>query len=139
MYDLYKEKYIRENKLWVKSTYYHYILSTCYNIDFHIQKTDRYEKCDVIKIKKSQNISISIEEKSLHDLHIAEKLVVQKEKKTDKLITNENCLSVVFDLENMLTLPKADIGSFLYKRKLTLYNIATMTSSKQDYCTICIE
>ena len=40
MYDLYKEKCIRENRPWVKSTYYHYIFNTCYNIDFHIPKTD---------------------------------------------------------------------------------------------------
>ena len=31
------------------------------------------------KIKKSQNMSISIEEKNLHDLHIAEKLVMWEE------------------------------------------------------------
>ena len=51
-----------------------------------------------------------------------------------KLITNENGLLVVFDLENVITLPKADAGSFFYKRKLTLYNLTAMTSSKQGYC-----
>ena len=81
MYDLYKEKCIRENKTWVKSTYYRYIFNTCYNIDFHIPKTDRCEKCEEIKIKKSQAISISIEEKNLHDLHKAEMLAIQEEKK----------------------------------------------------------
>ena len=60
-YDLYKEKCIRENKAWVKSTCYRYIFNTYYNIELHIPKTDRCEKCDEIKIKKSQNISISIE------------------------------------------------------------------------------
>ena len=132
--DLYKEKCIRENKPLEKSTYYRYIFNTCYNIGFHITRTDRFEKCGEIKIKKSQNVSISIEEKNLHDLHIAEKLAMREQKKKDKLIINENCLLVVFDLENVITLPKANIGSFSYKRKLTLYNLTTMISSKQGYC-----
>ena len=41
MYNLYKEKCIRENKPWVKSTYYRYIFNKCYNIELHIPKTDR--------------------------------------------------------------------------------------------------
>ena len=53
MYDLYKEKCIRENKPWVKSTYYRYIFSRSYNIDFLIAKTDQSEKCKEIKIEKS--------------------------------------------------------------------------------------
>ena len=69
-------------------------------------------KCEEIKIKKSQNISISIEDKKLHDLYIAEKLEIQEEKKKDKLIINENCLLVAFGLENVIRLPKADVGSF---------------------------
>ena len=48
-------------------------------------------------------------------------------------------LLVVFDLENVITLPKAEVGSFFYKRKLTMYNLITITSKKQGYCTIWIE
>ena len=95
MYDLYKEKCIRENKPWVKSTYYRYIFDRCYNIDFHI----------------------------------AEKLAMQEEKNKDKLTINENYLLVVVDLENVITLTKANIGSFFYKRKLTLSTLTEMASS----------
>ena len=139
MYDLYKEKYIRENKPWVKSTYYRYILNTCYNIDFLIPKTHRCGKFEEIRLKKSQNTSISIEKNSLHDLHIAEKLAMQKQKNKVKLITIENSLLVLFDLENVITLPKTNTGSFFYKRKFTLYNLTAMTSSKQCYCAIWTE
>ena len=79
-------------------------------------------------------MSISIEEKNLHDLHIAEKLAMREEKSKEN--TNENCLLVVFDLENVITLPKADIGLFFYKRKLILYNLTAMASSEQGYCAI---
>ena len=72
MYDLYKEQCIAEKKTWVKSSYYRYIFNTCFNIDFHVPKTDRCEKCEEVKIKKIENIPISTEEKNLHDLHIAE-------------------------------------------------------------------
>jgi len=48
-------------------------------------------------------------------------------------------LLVVFDLENVKTLPKAEVDSFFYKRKLTLYNLTAMTSKNQDYCAIWTE
>ena len=38
---------------------------------------------------------------------------MREKKKKYKLITYENCLLVVFHLENVTTLPKADIGSFI--------------------------
>ena len=42
-------------------------------------------------------------------------------KDKDKLlIKDENNLLVVFDLENEITLPKADAGSFFYENKLAL-------------------
>ena len=72
-------------------------------------------------------------------MHIEEKLAMREEKNKDKLISNENCLLVVFDLENVMTLPKADVGSFFYNRKLTLYNLTAMTSSRQGYCAIWTE
>ena len=64
MYDLYKDKCIKENSPWVKSAYYRYIFNTCYNIDFHIPKTDRCEKCEEIKIKKSQKIPVYMEKRT---------------------------------------------------------------------------
>ena len=42
-----------------------------------------------------------------------------------------------FDLEKFITLPKADISSFFYKRKLSLYNsIGHLSLIKQGYCAI---
>ena len=113
----------------MKSSIYRYVFNTSFNIDFHLPKTDRCEKCESVKLKKSENIAISKEEMQSHDLHIEEKLAMQKEKTKDKLNGNENLL-VVFDLENVINLPKAEVGSFFYKRKLTLYNLTAMTSTK---------
>lgn len=139
MYDLYKAKCTEVKKLPVKSSFYRYIFNTCFNIDFHVPKTDRCEKCEEIKIKSKENITISLDEKNAHDRHIAEKLAMRAEKNRDKLIDGEKSLLVVFDLENVITLPKAEVGSFFYKRKLTLYNLTAMTSTKQGYCALWTE
>ena len=131
----------KENKSYVKSSYYRYIFNTSFNIDFRISKADRFEKCEGIKIKKNENIPILTEEKHLYDLHteVPENFAMQEEKKKDKLIKDESYLLVVFYLENVIILPKADAGSFFYKRKLTLYNLTAMVSKKQGYCAIWIE
>ena len=131
----------KENKSYVKSSYYRYIFNTSFNIDFRISKADRFEKCEGIKIKKNENIPILNEEKHLYDLHteVPENFAMQEEKKKDKLIKDESYLLVVFYLENVIILPKADAGSFFYKRKLTLYNLTAMVSKKQGYCAIWIE
>ena len=139
MYDLYKVKCAEVEKVPVKSAYYRYIFNTCFNIDFHIPKTDRCEKCEEIKIKEKENITISHDEKNIHDVHIGEKLVMREEKNRDKSIDDDKSLMVVFDLENVITLPKAEVGSFFYKRKLNLYNLTAMTSKKQGYCALWTE
>ena len=121
----------KRKKPYVKSSYYRYTFKTCFNIDFHIPKIDRYEKCEEIKIKKNENISITNEENHLQDLHISEKLAMREKKDKDKLlIKDENYLLVVFDLENVITLPKADVRSFFYKRRMPLYNLIAMTSKR---------
>ena len=42
---------------------------------------------------------------------------MRKEKEKDKMNKEATSLLVVFDLENAITLPKAEVGSFFYKRK----------------------
>ena len=139
MYDLYKQTCEKEKNTYVKSSYYRYIFNTSFNINFHVPKTDRCEKCEEVRIKKTEKIPMTDEEKEQHEKHLAEKIAMREEKKKDKLLNNTKCLLVVFDLENVITLPKAEVGSFFYKRKLTLYNLTAMSSSKQGYCAIWTE
>ena len=47
--------------------------------------------------------------------------------------------SVYWSYLTLKTLPKPNAGSFFYKRKLTLYNLMAMTSSKLGYCAIWTE
>ena len=51
------------------------------------------------------------DEVSVQNNHLTEKLALRKEKKRDK--ENENILIVIFDLQNVVTMQKADtIGVF---------------------------
>ena len=99
-------------------------------------KTDRCEKCEEMEVKKKENIPISEEEENSHKNHLAEKLAMRIEKSKDKSITDKKTLLVVFDLENVINVPKAEVGTFFYKRKLTVYNLTAMTSRKQGYCAV---
>ena len=54
----------------------------------------------------------------------------------DKNTIQENDLIIVFGLENVTNLPKAEVGSFFYKRKVILFNVTTTSSAKQEYCAI---
>ena len=47
--------------------------------------------------------------------------------------------SVYWSYLTLKTLPKPNAGSFFYKRKLTLYNLMAMASSKLGYCAIWTE
>ena len=50
------------------------------------------------------------------------------EKEKGKINQRKNKILVVFDLENIITLPKSDVGSIFYQRKLSMYNL---TASQQ--------
>ena len=51
--------------------------------------------------------------------------------------SDDMCI-IIFDLENVITLPKAEISSFFYKRKLSLHNLTAHTA-KRGYCAIWTE
>ena len=89
-----------------------------------------------MKVKNNEKIPASKEEEKAHKSHLAKKVAMRAQKAKDKANSDKNTLLVVFDLENVITLPKVEVGSFFYKRKLTMYNLTTMTSSKIGYCAI---
>ena len=120
MYDLCKEKCLEINEEPVKESYYRFIFNTAYNIGFHKPKTDRCDFCELYKVKNDNKIELTPEDVSAQQEHLAEKLAMREEKGRDK--EEEDILIVVFDLQNVVTLPKAEISSFFYKRKLTVLN-----------------
>ena len=87
-YDLYKQTCEKEKNTYVKSSYYRYIFNTSFNINFHVPKTDRCEKCEEFRIKKTEKIPMTDEEKEPHEKHLTEKIAMREEKKKDKLLNN---------------------------------------------------
>ena len=77
----------------MKSSYYRYIFKTSFNINFNVPKTDRCEKCEEVRIKKTEKLRMTDEEKEQHEKHLAEKIVMREEKKKDKLLNKLICWS----------------------------------------------
>ena len=60
---------------------------------------------------------------------------MRKERQQDR--DDKTNLIVSFDLENVITCPKAETSCFFYKRKLNVYNLtAHVSKTKQGYCAI---
>lgn len=76
MFDLYKEKCEKSNQTPVKSSYYRSIFNTSFNNSFNTPKSDQYDQCEEIKIKKEENIPISEIERAQHEAHIRKKLLM---------------------------------------------------------------
>ena len=90
-------------------------------------------------MKKNKNISVTNEEKHLHDFHIAEKFAMQEEKNAGKL-KYENYFIPAFYLETKHdNFAESWCWLFFLQKKLTLYNLTAITSKKQCYCAIWIE
>ena len=83
-------------------------------------------------VKKTENIPITAADEVAHVEHIGEKQLMREVKKQDKKSQSEEVCIVVFHHENVITLPKADVGCFFYKRKLTLYNLTAHTVKNKD-------
>ena len=102
-------------------------------------KSDRCDRCEEMKVKNQEQIPITDAKLSEHEKHLSEKLFMREEKKCDKANTNPSSLLIVFDLEKVITLPEAEVSSFFYKRKLTMYNLTAQTNHKKGYCAIWTE
>ena len=72
-----------------------------------------------------------------HINHLGEKTAMRYEKDGDK--NNKNIVLLFYDLQNVVTLQKAKVSSFFYKKKLNLYNLTAKTSTKKGYCSIWTE
>ena len=137
MHEMYGARCTEMNTEPVKYSYYRYIFNSQFNIDFHKPKSDRCDRCEAYKVAKSQSVTISEEDEAVCAHHIAEKSFMRNDRNVDR--KDKDKFVVCFDLENGITLPKAEISSFFYKRKLTLYNLTAHTSTKRGYCAIWTE
>jgi len=134
LYDLYVACCNKDGEIPVKSSYYRNIFVTEYNLDFHVPKSDRCDLCEEHKVmRQNKGCDASLSEK--YDIHLREKTAMREARNSDRQLND--ALIVSFDLENVITLPKAGTSNFFYKRKLNLYNLTAHASlSGRGYCAI---
>ena len=126
MYELYEIKCDKDGNEKVPASMYRSIFVNEFNLDFHVPKKDRCDACEEVKTANKNGIVLSQECVLEHETHIIEttqmpNLRNEHRQAKDKLV-------ITFDLENVINVPHAEISSFFYKRKLTLYNLTAHAS-----------
>lgn len=111
---------------------YEEIFNTQFNIWFFVLKKDQCSFCE--KYKNSSEEERAEIQRDM-DVHKNE-----KEKTRDKAASREENSDIIescFDLQAVVQLPKGQVSSFYYKRKLNTFNFTIFdTALKQGYCFV---
>lgn len=135
MYDQYVTLCLSQNEISVKSHIYRSIFNNNFNLSFYTPKKDLCEVCVEYDYLKKSN-SNDTQKTNFYEEHILKKDSMRLERNMDKNV-NPNTIVVCFDLENVINLPKTNVGCAFYKRKLNVYNMtAHVNVSSQVYCAI---
>ena len=125
MYSVYVEKCETEHIHAERICTYRRVFNENFNIEFQKPKKDRCDICEEYKIRsKSNTHSSDFEEK--YQKHLTDKTETQLERDTDRKKKQE--IVVCFDLENVITCPRANVSNFFYKRKLNVFNLTAHCS-----------
>ncbi|CAH2100965.1 unnamed protein product [Euphydryas editha] len=101
------------------------------------QKITDDERCDLceevpIKYKEGHTLTSDLQEKI--NRHKTEKMAARSNRDKDR----KGTIPVLcFDLENVLSCPKAEVSNFFYKSKFSTYNMTGhLSTNKKVYCAI---
>lgn len=137
MYDLYVELCQETNVTPVKSSMYRRIFCTEFNLDFHKPKSDRCGICEKYQVANKEGIFLRENEVISYESHIRAKEKMRERKKEDK---DSEIPILCFDLQNVITCPKSEVGPTFYHSKLNVYNLtAHLSTNKMVYCAIWTE
>lgn len=123
MYELYTVLCKSSNKQPVKESFYRTVFCENYNLHFHIPKKDRCDLCEEVKMRSNEKLPLTDEKNREYDEHLARKYATREEKHKDKESGNT---FLVFDLQNVLTCPHAEVSNFYYKSKFNVYNLTAI-------------
>ena len=134
MYDQYKEFCSEKGLQPVKMHKYRQIFNEEFNLGFTKPKSDRCDACEESKmnVQKGKVLSEGERESIEHHKFLARDAYEERERdrKSDAAV-------LCFDLENVLTLPRANVSNFFYKRKLSVYNLTVHCSiDKTVFCAV---
>ena len=140
MYDMYQEECAKKKLNPVKRSMYNTVFSRDFNIGFKKPKKDRCDLCEEIKVRNMHYEPLNEKTTLFFKNHMCDKLKTKQERDKDRNITCETTAIVCFDLENVLSLPRAEISNFFYKRKFNAYNLTAYCSlDKSVYNAILTE
>lgn len=114
MYDMYKQKCFENDTEPVKKSMYWKIFNTEFYLGFHIPQSDRCDVCERYDIAKKTN-TISEEIDNDYQLHLTRKKVMREARNKEK---ENSTPALLFDLQNVILTPHANINSFFYKEYL---------------------
>ena len=135
MYNLYYAKQLEQQKIPVKEWKYSEIFNAKFNLDFHTPKKDRCDRCELFNVKDIEN-TLTGEQKEQHEHHRRGVDETRQARNTDKECADPTTLVVSFDLENIFALPKSDVSSHFYRRKMTTYNMTACVQRTKAYCAV---
>ena len=139
MYNLYLEMCTEKGLDPVKLHLYNHIFNFEYNLAFHKPKKDRCDLCEEFKMKEKEG-TIEEDLQAKYNDHLAKKIAAKQDRDEDRQNNDAATAVVCFDLEKVINLPRANISSFYYKRKLSVFNLTAHCScDRYGYCAIWCE
>lgn len=131
MYGLYQEHCEKHNVPPATESIYRTIFNSEFNFSFFIPKKDI---CDLCSRYNEGTIEEKNEIEIEYQAHIKNKDIARQLKNADKekaKLNNELC-AAVFDLEQILPVPKSNVGLTYYKLKLSTYNFTVFNLANAD-------
>ncbi|XP_047138639.1 uncharacterized protein LOC124814737 [Hydra vulgaris] len=133
MYELYLTYCEEKNIAPVKKHLYRFIFDHHFNIEFQKPKTDLCDTC----YEYRNLVNPTEEQAQKFTKHIISKNETKAERDKDRKIIDKNVAVVCIYLENVISLPKSNVGAIFYKRKLSAYNLTGHCSiNKKGYCML---
>lgn len=116
---------------------YRHIFNHEFNIEFQKPKSDQCDACEAVRLQKAPGA----DETAKHEKHVQSKNDTRNERDRDWAVSAIDTPTAVicFDLQNVVSLPRANISSFFYRRKLNVYNLTVhvaINSEKTGFCAV---
>ena len=133
MYNMYKEHCASNDILPQKRHLYSSIFNYEFNLGFHVPRKDMCDLCEEHKAQSS-NSMVSDELEVKYNDHIEGKNATKVERDNDR----KGAIPVLcFDMQNVLSCPRANVSNFYYRRKLNVFNLtAHLSTTKKAYNAI---
>lgn len=117
----------------VKFNMYSKIFNEEFNYSFHRPKKDQCDRCAAFALLKEPSDS----EKNLYDQHRMANKLAKLERDYDRKNLDGTTAVICYDLQNVFALPKANVSSFYYRRKFSVFNLTGhCNKNKKTYCAI---